>query len=202
MSGTGCLNKLWSYDFTAAFADIDDWYHYITGSYSVDGDGLFLSNGAINPPHYFVGDMSLKIYFSLNVFEGHTLSMEIGFSDDLHWEGGNEIWASLFALGDDDGEWWQLGDYGIATDQDNQIHPEDVPHLLRNGLNTVEIKKIGNILSLTVNGYPTGQMTIVNFQGVHLFPTISTSTAEVDRILIKKVEVRYSGDISIEWPVI
>lgn len=198
---SGCLPKKWSYDFTSAAATLDDWYLYQIGTHRLDDAGLCLYKATITTPVYFTGDTSVKIVFELDVSEFSPGWIEFGFSDGIFWSGDNETWSTWSQIGNDLEESWMLGDFGGGF-QVHYVHDEPIPNLNHDGSNVVEFKRIGNKVTLLVNGDKIGEIDLIHFDinTDGFFPTVSGNEA-IGTVTIKSIEVRYNGDVSEMWPV-
>lgn len=197
---TGCFIKKWSYNFTAYDADIDDWYNYLS-TYNLDDDGLTFPSWTINPPHWFSGDISFTVVFELDATSiNPVFTIEIGLSDDIFFNGDNEIWAGMSVLGNSSLESWELGDYGLGSGQYVQEHNELVPRIDYDGPNTVKFSLDGDVITLWINGSLVGQLSLVHFDAEMLFPTFMNSCS-IGQVVIKSALVEYDGGISELWPV-
>lgn len=197
-TNTGCIRK-WSYDFTKASADLNDWYHNFL-TYTLDENGLTYAQGIINPPHWFSGDVSVTLIFELDVSEiSPATTIQFGLSDELAW-GQNDVWAGIYYLGDPALENWELGDYGGGSGEFREKHDEQLPGIYYSGPNTMKFSKDADVISLSVNGVVVGQLDLVHSKADELFPTFSFFGA-TGQLIIQNVLVEYNGRISELWPV-
>ncbi|OQB47461.1 MAG: hypothetical protein BWY00_01329 [Firmicutes bacterium ADurb.Bin153] len=191
---TGCLNKEWSYDFTATEASIDDWTLDSSGElYEFVEEGLSMNCAGIWTPFTFSGDMTILLDFILGVDEANYASLRISIEDGSLWDEENEIYLAFRCLGDPVYEEWGIDESSDGSGYCEYCEEGQVPGLNHNGENTLKVVKTGNQLTVYMNKTKLRTIKLEHFAGENNYIWLKTGKVGGE-IILQRIEVKYSGE--------
>ncbi|HOS50002.1 MAG TPA: hypothetical protein PLI10_01105 [Bacillota bacterium] len=202
VTSSGCLDKTWSYDFTADSARLADWHHAgIVENFVLTNEGLSMvegTSGRISSPVLFSGDISMTIEVDIMVDAEDAAWFEICLMDEKLGYEENCAYVCFKELGHE-GENWELGAYGPLVEE-SSAHWSMVPGLVRNGTNTLKLDKKGSTIKLLINNtlVATFDMSVCAAEDYYL--SISIGETDVGHIKLSKVNANCSGMITPDFP--
>lgn len=142
---------------------------------------------------------TVEFELGLDEIEPECVCFDISIEDYPLWNSDNSIWLYMDELNNEN-EKMQTGERGLSGKSNfEEFRPID--ELVRDGLNTATIKKIGNTFTFIINGVTVKKINALNFDGQANFFSIWTcQDAHWGSIIIKNVKIKYSGEISEPFP--
>ena len=202
VTSSGCLDKVWSYDFTADTAKLEDWHYNGNAEYfNLTDEGLSMdagTSGRIFTPVLFNGDISITVEMDVVGDEQGATDFDICLVDKKLGDDENCVFVSFKNLSSIE-ENWIRGVYSPEVDE-CRIYRSEVPFLDKDGPNTIELDKRGNTVKLSINEKlaTTFDMSIYQAQDYYLLIWMRESSN--GNIVIKKVDVKYGGTITLDPP--
>lgn len=165
----------------------------------VPGKGMELRDAAASCPKRFMGDFTLFIDFTLKADPSHVIDFKLSLSDLVHYVGGSHVHLSVFGVG------------GADEEYSYEEHAPGFPHMLiptmglppglnKTGFNSFKLKKVGNVLNMSLNGKSVCSFSLKDYESVWFAPNIWVhehfSPDPEFGMFIEKVKVTYeSGQI-------
>jgi len=196
----GCGEKIYLFDFTTETDLSREDGTWTAGGmdYVLSPDGIALQNAWVAAPHLYNGDFTVSFKFQL--LEDISYNRTAAF---ILASGTNFLlaeWSGMIVISDDQHD---PGDFQLSQIKDGYttvITPSrPVDDILEYpGLNTMEIKKRGDLLTFKLNGIALGDGILI--EGYYLdwlcpqMTTFYEIGSDMDNVVFKSVEVRYKGD--------
>lgn len=200
---SGCMSKTYFFDFTTEpdLSRADGTWETGSPEYIIDENGLVLKNNDATGPHYYNGDFEVTWKFELDQDLTHNrtiylfLASETGFppSPGTEWFGGLSITDDQYPEGD-------FHFYFVCNGTTTAIPLLGPVSDILNcpGLNTLVIRKNGNILRFIMNDEEIGpEFNITDYYKDWFCPQVVTyydQLAPWDTIEYKSFEVKYKGE--------
>lgn len=174
--------------------------------FTFNESGINLQEANICSPLRFCGDFTMTVKFLLETDDAHEYYFGVSLGDGT-WYGTteNDLHVEVDNCGGT-GEYWEICDH----DQDETTfwhYEEDgrLPGLNRNGLNTWVLKKLGNRITIRVNGIQFASFVLEEYDSVWFGPNIYCEYVDGRDasygMTVESVKVEYNG-VTSPMPVL
>ena len=205
------ITKSWSFDFSnMTQEEMDNWFYGYDepgypGYYYSDDEGLVLHNIIFRCPINFTGDIVSRTYFYLNVTEAPVFLILTGLNnlDDR-----NHVYLSSYSPGNGPVMLWKVWivrEQGYSSGKYTQ-REGDLPGLIWDGLNVIEIGRFGANITMKVNGeevfrfearyYDWDEPASVFFIGWLYLGFDEEESGPHGNLVFTRLEVDYSGEMT------
>lgn len=200
----GCLDKTWSYDFTDSSANIGDWYTTAddTPTFTLDGSGLRVVDFGVISSVSFVGDVTATVYFDFSASGVNESSIGLGFSSVANEGGGSVVQVELVNPGSTSGSYPEAWYYVVFGPNGYNVNAgyRPIPGFVVNGMNKVELALKGDTLKVSINGRELYTGNAIHFERISSHLVIYGDIGENASMMVKRIEVRYAGELIEEYP--
>lgn len=200
----GCgKEEVWTYDFTAITANVDDWIiEDFGGTWEIDPTkGLSTYDANFSSPKAFTGDFTMEAEFVLDVDYDNDVYFELYAADEAAWPPENFIYSWFEDIGWTENEEWYVQDIGGSFtyhDDETYVVEEigDLAGLNRKGVTKWKLIKKGNSYEIWI-----GTNRIADFDSdycrgdQYCFTYYATTSNGDGKVWLKNIKVTYSGSM-------
>lgn len=165
-------------------------------------EGLRMENVNLACPKMFSGDLEVVVVFDLMVNEENRFNFGIVLCDgDFYFGSENDVHMDFYGAGSlsESFDIYDHDNSGNSVDHDSSVTSVLFDELVRDGENCWVISKVGDVITLSVNGHEFAQFTLGAYDSKWFCPNIfvynSDSLNDDYGFTLRSILVSYSGSM-------